>query len=194
MITIYSERKKPSPLLCNLFCISLYLVLFMPLVKLFCLSEPSPIQKREFQATPNSKCSGWLAGWLIQFTRSISTYIRTRTCNDNINLNADSISFSSSTFVAHRAVSFLGLILIGFGTGGIKPCVVSFGADQFVLPQQRPEMSTFFGIFYASINFGSMISTILTPIFRKQSCFGEDECYSLAFGVPALLMMIAIGE
>ena len=92
------------------------------------------------------------------------------------------------------AVSALGLILIGFGTGGIKPCVVSFGADQFVLPQQRPEMSTFFGIFYASINFGSMISTILTPIFRKQPCFGEDECYSLAFGVPAILMVVAIGR
>ena len=72
--------------------------------------------------------------------------------------------------------------------------MVSFGADQFVLPQQRSEMSTFFGIFYASINFGSMISTILTPIFRKQSCLGEDECYTLAFGVPAVLMFVAVSE
>jgi len=91
-------------------------------------------------------------------------------------------------------ISYIGLLLIAFGTGGIKPCVVSFGADQFKLPQQRAEMSTFFGIFYASINFGSMISTILTPIFRKQACLGEDECYSLAFGVPAVLMLVALSE
>eukprot|EP00094_Tigriopus_californicus_P007929 TCALIF_07633-PA protein Name:"Similar to Slc15a1 Solute carrier family 15 member 1 (Rattus norvegicus)" AED:0.21 eAED:0.21 QI:166/0.07/0.07/0.78/0.92/0.85/14/0/789 len=89
-------------------------------------------------------------------------------------------------------LSYVGLILIGFGTGGIKPCVVSFGADQFVLPQQKVEMASFFGIFYASINFGSMISTILTPIFRQQPCFGSDECFSLAFVVPAGLMVAAI--
>ena len=91
-------------------------------------------------------------------------------------------------------MSFIGLALIGFGTGGIKPCVVSFGADQFKLPEQHAEMSSFFGIFYASINFGSMISTILTPIFRKQPCFGEEECFSLAFLVPAILMAVAIGK
>ena len=28
-------------------------------------------------------------------------------------------------------MTVLSLFLIGFGTGGIKPCVVSFGGDQF---------------------------------------------------------------
>ena len=28
-------------------------------------------------------------------------------------------------------VSYIGIFLIAFGTGGIKPCVVSLGADQF---------------------------------------------------------------
>ena len=37
-----------------------------------------------------------------------------------------------------------------------------------------------------------MISTFLTPIFREDvKCFGDDTCYSLAFGVPAALMGIA---
>ena len=36
------------------------------------------------------------------------------------------------------------------------------------------------------------ISTILTPILREDvECFGEDTCYSLAFGIPAILMAIA---
>ncbi len=91
-----------------------------------------------------------------------------------------------------RAVSYIGLLLIAFGTGGIKPCVVSFGAEQFQLPQQQQEMSTFFGVFYACINVGSMISTIVTPLFRDTECLGEDECYWLAFCVPAVLMVLAI--
>ena len=37
-----------------------------------------------------------------------------------------------------------------------------------------------------------MISTFLTPIFREDvECFGDDTCYSLAFGVPAALMGVA---
>lgn len=100
----------------------------------------------------------------------------------------------TNVFSFARAISYVGLILIGFGTGGIKPCVVSFGADQFVVPQQQEEMKTFFGIFYASINFGSMISTILTPIFRQTNCMGADECWTLAFATPAALMIVAVGE
>ena len=72
--------------------------------------------------------------------------------------------------------------------------MVSFGAEQFTLPQQEPQMSSFFNIFYFSINFGSMISTILTPVFRSTPCLGEAECYPLAFGVPAALMFVALGE
>ena len=42
------------------------------------------------------------------------------------------------------------------------------------------------------LNLGSLISTFLTPIFREDvECFGDDTCYSLAFGVPAALMGIA---
>ena len=39
-----------------------------------------------------------------------------------------------------------------------------------------------------------MISTILTPVFRSTPCLGEAECYPLAFGVPAALMFVALGE
>lgn len=81
------------------------------------------------------------------------------------------------------------------GSGGIKPCVAAFGGDQFVLPAQFTQMATYFSIFYFSINSGSMVSTALTPIFRQDvKCFGEMECFSLAFGVPAVLMALAIGK
>lgn len=90
------------------------------------------------------------------------------------------------------AVSLIGLLLIALGTGGIKPCVSAFGGDQFVLPQQERQLAQFFSIFYFSINAGSLISTFVTPVLRDDiKCFNDD-CYSLAFGVPAVLMLVAL--
>ncbi|XP_061164860.1 solute carrier family 15 member 1-like [Saccostrea echinata] len=84
----------------------------------------------------------------------------------------------------------IGLILIGLGTGGIKPNVSSFGADQFRADQEK-ERYTFFSAFYFSINLGSMLSIVLTPILRADvKCYG-NECYPLAFGIPAALMILA---
>ena len=43
-----------------------------------------------------------------------------------------------STF--SREFSLIGLGLIALGTGGIKPCVASFGGDQFKLPEQEAQL------------------------------------------------------
>jgi solute carrier family 15 oligopeptide transporter 1/oligopeptide transporter 2 len=51
------------------------------------------------------------------------------------------------------AGSFLGLFLISIGTGGIKPCVTSFGGDQFSRTQVNM-LRLFFSVFYVSINAG----------------------------------------
>ncbi|XP_051760882.1 solute carrier family 15 member 2 [Ctenopharyngodon idella] len=91
----------------------------------------------------------------------------------------------------HVVLSMVGLVLIAFGTGGIKPCVAAFGGDQFD-EEHTDERRKFFSIFYMSINAGSVLSTIVTPILRGDvQCFGGD-CYALAFGVPAALMVIAL--
>uniref|UniRef100_A0A8C9R6P3 Solute carrier family 15 member 2 n=1 Tax=Scleropages formosus TaxID=113540 RepID=A0A8C9R6P3_SCLFO len=89
----------------------------------------------------------------------------------------------------HIVLSMAGLVLIALGTGGIKPCVSAFGGDQF---EDKHERRKFFSIFYMSINAGSVLSTLITPILRGDvKCFGND-CYALAFGVPAVLMMISL--
>jgi dipeptide/tripeptide permease len=39
--------------------------------------------------------------------------------------------------------------------------------DQFKLPEQALQLETFFTVFYFSINCGSLLSTIITPILRE---------------------------
>ena len=92
-----------------------------------------------------------------------------------------------------RALLFLGLIMVGTGTGGIKPCVATFGGDQFKQPEQKKQSELFFSIFYWAVNLGSFISMLVTPQLRSGvACFGTDQCYPLAFGVPAALMFVAV--
>lgn len=89
--------------------------------------------------------------------------------------------------------TMVGLLLIAIGTGGIKPCVSAFGGDQFRIPEQAKQLATFFSLFYMSINAGSLVSMVITPILREDvNCFGDKSCYSLAFGAPAVLMVLAI--
>ena len=89
----------------------------------------------------------------------------------------------------------IGLIIIGFGTGGIKPCVSSFGADQFKSDDVK-NTSAFFDLFYWAVNAGSLISTFVSPLLRESTCGSlgtSDSCYFLAFAIPAVLMLVAIG-
>ncbi|NWI28813.1 S15A1 protein, partial [Sula dactylatra] len=100
---------------------------------------------------------------------------------------------SPDNISVHIALSMIGLILIALGTGGIKPCVSAFGGDQFDDDQEK-QRTRFFSIFYLSINAGSLLSTIITPILRAQECgiHSKQRCYPLAFGVPAALMAVAL--
>lgn len=48
-------------------------------------------------------------------------------------------------------------------------------------------------MFYFSINGGAFISSIITPKLRADvECFGRLDCFPLAFGLPAILMALAI--
>lgn len=89
---------------------------------------------------------------------------------------------------SQSAVLFLALYLIAFGTGGIKPCVSSFGADQFddTYEPEKKKKSSFFNYFYFSINIGALIaSSVLVWI---QMNVGWD----WGFGIPAVAMGLAV--
>jgi dipeptide/tripeptide permease len=54
---------------------------------------------------------------------------------------------------------YLSLYVIALGTGGIKPNVSAFGADQFDPrdPVEKADKESFFNWFYLSVNLGSLI-------------------------------------
>ncbi|XP_026662983.1 protein NRT1/ PTR FAMILY 8.3 isoform X2 [Phoenix dactylifera] len=97
-------------------------------------------------------------------------------------------SFCPEASAVQYAVFFLGLYLIALGTGGIKPCVSSFGADQFddTDSKERVKKASFFNWFYFSINIGALVSsTFLVWV--------QDNCgWGLGFGIPTLFMGLAI--
>ncbi|KAG0195076.1 hypothetical protein BGX33_004329, partial [Mortierella sp. NVP41] len=54
-------------------------------------------------------------------------------------------------------LTFLPVLIIAIGTGGIKPCVSSHGGDQY-LPAQEAAKDFFFNTFYIAINVGGLLA------------------------------------
>lgn len=84
--------------------------------------------------------------------------------------------------------TIVALVLVGLSTGGIKPCVSTFGADQIdnAVGDASDATRRYFAVFYASINVGSVFSYLLIPAVR--AVFG----YAAAFAVPAVLLAVAL--
>lgn len=84
---------------------------------------------------------------------------------------------------------WLSMYLIALGTGGIKPCVSSFGADQFLdeRPLERRLRSAFFNYFYFAINLGSLIANSLV-VYVQQTI-----SWPVGFAIPAAAFALAIG-
>jgi proton-dependent oligopeptide transporter, POT family len=80
----------------------------------------------------------------------------------------------------------VGLTLIAFGAGGIKPCVSAHVGDQFGA-QNQALLERAYSWFYFSINLGAFLSMLIGPILLHK--VGPW----LAFGVPGVLMVIATG-
>ncbi|XP_072974777.1 protein NRT1/ PTR FAMILY 8.1-like isoform X1 [Typha angustifolia] len=86
------------------------------------------------------------------------------------------------------ALVFLALYLIALGTGGIKPCVSSFGADQFDESDEseKKRKSSFFNWFYLSINIGALVASSILVWIQMNVGWGWG------FGIPAVAMAIAV--
>ncbi|KAH9620899.1 hypothetical protein KSS87_023413, partial [Heliosperma pusillum] len=77
---------------------------------------------------------------------------------------------------------------VALGAGGIKPCVSSFGADQFddTDPPEKTGKASFFSWFYFSISIGCLVSSIFVVWIQ------ENVGWGIGFGIPALFMGVSI--
>ncbi|KAG0031938.1 hypothetical protein BGZ81_000287, partial [Podila clonocystis] len=87
-------------------------------------------------------------------------------------------------------LTFLPMLIIAIGTGGIKPCVSSHGGDQF-LPSQEAGKDLFFNNFYVAINIGALLTLVVGPEISKLKCYGED-CFAGAFLLPTIVFACAL--
>ncbi|KAI7831634.1 POT family-domain-containing protein [Gamsiella multidivaricata] len=88
-------------------------------------------------------------------------------------------------------LTFLPMLIIAIGTGGIKPCVSSHGGDQY-LPSQEAAKDVFFNVFYVAINVGALIAQFVVPELTKLQCYGQDTCYAGAFLLPTIVFALAL--
>ncbi|XVF68923.1 hypothetical protein PTKIN_Ptkin11bG0040100 [Pterospermum kingtungense] len=86
------------------------------------------------------------------------------------------------------AMTFLWLYLIALGTGGIKPCVSSYGADQFddTDEMEKKHKSSFFNMYYISINIGALVAASILVWVQ------DDVSWGWGFGIPAIAMAVAL--
>lgn len=95
---------------------------------------------------------------------------------------------ASGSYGPTVAAFWVFMYLIALGAGGIKPCVGSFGGDQFRegSPREMRYRSSFFNWFYFTINAGSLVAAlVVTPV-------QEMKGYAVGFGIPAALFAVAI--
>ncbi|KAL5054790.1 hypothetical protein RYX36_035472 [Vicia faba] len=97
-------------------------------------------------------------------------------------------SVCPSATLAQSAVFFFGLFLIALGTGGIKPCIWPFGADQFddTDHRERSSKGSFFNWNYFTSNVGAILS--VTVLVWTE----ENVGWGLGYGISALFIGIAI--
>jgi peptide/histidine transporter 3/4 len=90
---------------------------------------------------------------------------------------------------AQLAALYCALYLVALGTGGIKPCVSSFGADQFdsTNPAEAALIPRFFNYFYAAINIGAIIASLFLIYIQ------EEVSWALGYGIPAGVFVFAVG-
>ncbi|KAG0448507.1 hypothetical protein HPP92_027796 [Vanilla planifolia] len=81
------------------------------------------------------------------------------------------------------------LLLTAAGSGGIRPCVVAFGADQFELDRQKAQHGgrrSFFNLYFFSMGFSTLLA--LTVAVYVQDNVG----WGLGFGIPSVAMFVSI--
>ena len=81
---------------------------------------------------------------------------------------------------------YTGLIIIAFCTGLIKPIIVSFVGDQFVLPEEQTQYGIAMNLCFFAVNIGSTLAMLIAPYLLQHYGAG------IAFFVPSCAMFLSL--
>jgi peptide/histidine transporter 3/4 len=87
------------------------------------------------------------------------------------------------------AVLYVSLLFTALGSGGIRPCVVAFGADQFGVGGRRPggeQKWSFFNFYFFTMGLAVLLA--LTVVVYIQ----ENVGWGWGFGIPAIAMFVSV--
>mmetsp|Transcript_12865 Transcript_12865/g.24448 ORF Transcript_12865/g.24448 Transcript_12865/m.24448 type:complete len:571 (-) Transcript_12865:303-2015(-) len=89
---------------------------------------------------------------------------------------------------AATTLLYSALYLVALGTGGIKPNVSAFGAEQFdeSNAQDAQEKASFFNWFYFAINVGSLIASLVVVYIQ------ENVSWVIGFSIPTAALLLAV--
>ena len=83
---------------------------------------------------------------------------------------------------------YLALLLTSLGTGEIRPCVVTFAADQFDMSRAKTESRKWnlFNWYYFCMGFASLLA--LTVVVYIQ----DNVSWSLGLGIPTIALALSV--
>ncbi len=74
-------------------------------------------------------------------------------------------------------------------SGMVRGVSMPFGALQFEKGQER-EQRFYFGFAYMTWNLAAFLTYVLTPVIRNRGCYGEESCYTWAYGSNAIIFAL----
>src|ERR671923_2004099 len=119
---------------------------------------------------------GWIADRLLGLRRAIKY--------GAILISAGHISIATSAFARTKLPFFLGLILIVFGTGLLKPNISAIVGDLY--PESGARRDAGFSIFYMGINIGATLG------FFIAGYLGENVAWHFGFGAAGAGMVAGL--
>ncbi|KAI5075492.1 hypothetical protein GOP47_0009568 [Adiantum capillus-veneris] len=93
---------------------------------------------------------------------------------------------------SHEGVLLAAMYMVAVGTGGIKPCVSTFGADQFKDERgvAKKMMASFFNWFFFAVNIGALFAFTVVVYVQDNVGWGPGLAIPLAGMVASLLLLL----
>ena len=116
---------------------------------------------------------------------TLSAMLTSISTSNNMGMNKVTLGSSELQVI----LFFISLYLVAVAQGGHKPCIQAFGADQFDVedPVECRAKSSFFNWWYFGLCSGSSVATLIISYVQENLSWG------LGFGIPCLVMVIALG-